>query len=125
MLADGFFEWKKIEGGKTPMYLRLRSGSAFGFAGLWEQWKSPDGELLESCTIVTAPANELVAPIHERMPVILTRSARAPWLNPERLAKAEAVRSLVCIDASELEAFEVAPIVNSPRNDVPETIKPV
>ena len=81
--ADGFFEWKKLGKLKQPFRIVLKNREPFGFAGLWEHWKSPDGEEILSCTIITTEANELLKAVHERMPVILDREAEAVWLDPK------------------------------------------
>src|SRR2546423_1783444 len=73
VLADGFYEWEKTGGHKTPMFIHLKSGRPFGFAGLYETWRPPLGDALVTCTIITTEANELVSPIHDRMPVIVPR----------------------------------------------------
>ena len=82
VLADGFYEWMKVGKSKVPMRITLRSGQPFGFAGLWETWKSPEGALVRSCTIITTTPNEVMEPIHNRMPVILPREAEGLWLAP-------------------------------------------
>ena len=82
VLADGFFEWRKEGKEKIPTYIFLKSGQPFAMAGLWETWKNPEGELVRSCTIVTTQPNEFMAPIHNRMPVILSQETEAPWLDP-------------------------------------------
>lgn len=80
--ATGFYEWKKVEGGKQPYLLRLRDGAPFGFAGLWSAWRDREsGETLESCAIVTTSPNPLAATVHDRMPVILPRERHALWLD--------------------------------------------
>jgi len=79
--ADGFDEWTGEKGHRRPMRFRLRSGAPFAFAGLYETWRSPEGALLNTCTIVTTVPNALIAPIHDRMPVILTPAAEALWLD--------------------------------------------
>src|SRR6266581_7250696 len=81
VIADGFYEWKSVNGSKTPMYITLKSGEPFAFAGLWDIWKSPDGQQIRTCTIITTEPNELVASIHDRMPVILSADAREEWLD--------------------------------------------
>ncbi|MFQ5796473.1 MAG: SOS response-associated peptidase [Candidatus Bipolaricaulia bacterium] len=73
LLADGFYEWQTAESGKIPVYIRLKSRLPFGFAGLWESWTSPDDQALNTCTIVTTEPNELIQPIHNRMPVIVPK----------------------------------------------------
>jgi len=84
VLADGFYEWRKVEGSrKQPMLIRRRDHAPFAFAGLWEVWRGPDGPL-ETCTIVTTAANALLAPIHDRMPVILDPADHEAWLDPAR-----------------------------------------
>ena len=89
--ADGFYEWQKIEGGKQPYYFHGRDGRPLAFAGLWETWSGPDGQDLETCTILTTGANRVMRPIHHRMPVILPAKDRELWLaldadNKEALA---------------------------------------
>jgi putative SOS response-associated peptidase YedK len=122
VLADGFYEWQRKEGKKQPFYFRLNSGQPFGFAGLWEKWKSPEGLEINSCTIVTTQANELLQSIHDRMPVILADRDYDLWLNPEE-KKAEALQQLlVPYPASEMTATPVSTKVNNPRHDSPDCI---
>ena len=83
VVADGFYEWQKVAGGKRPMHITLQSGEPFAFAGLWETWRDPSGVVIPSCTIITTTPNELMAPIHDRMPVILPREVESLWLDPE------------------------------------------
>src|SRR5207302_11092084 len=80
--ADGFYEWQPVGDKKQPWHFRLKEGRPFAFAGLWECWKSPEGEPVESCTLITTDANELVQSIHDRMPVILAPEEYEVWLNP-------------------------------------------
>ncbi|HEY8468706.1 MAG TPA: SOS response-associated peptidase [Longimicrobiales bacterium] len=124
VLADGFYEWRRDPGGKTPMLVRLASRRPFALAGLWDRWVPRDGgEPLDSCTIVTTEASPFLRPIHDRMPVILDRGEREEWLrsdtSPERL------RELLRPYGGELEAYEVSRLVNSPANDVPACVEPV
>lgn len=81
--ADGFYEWKKEGNKKIPYCFGLKSGYPFFFAGLYEHWIAPDKKQVETCTIITTRANDVVAPIHDRMPVIVPKVARALWLNPD------------------------------------------
>lgn len=81
VLADGFYEWLQTPAGKQPMRITLASGEPFAMAGLWESWHAPDGSLLRTFTIVTGEPNELVAPIHNRMPAILLPEHEAIWLD--------------------------------------------
>lgn len=122
--ADSFYEWRKEGKAKIPMRFCLRSRRVFAFAGLWEGYTSGDGETLFTCTIVTTAANELVQPIHDRMPVILTGAAIDQWL--DRDLPGEGVRPLLRpYPAEEMEAYEVSPRVNSVANDDPDLIEPV
>ncbi len=86
ILADGFYEWRlDPDGKKRPVRYTLDDGAPFGFAGLWTSWRDPEsGESLRSCTIITTTANELVAPVHDRMPVILPRGCRGRVARPRR-----------------------------------------
>jgi putative SOS response-associated peptidase YedK len=119
--ADGFFEWRKDGKARQPLLVRRGDRAPFAFAGLWERWKQPDGNVLRSCTIVTCPPNALVAPVHNRMPVILALEDFSRWLDPEAGG-----RELLKPCPSEwLEAYEVSPRVNSPANDDPECIAPL
>jgi putative SOS response-associated peptidase YedK len=103
--ASGFYEWLKLAGGKQPMHIRRRDGRPFAFAGLWEQWRGPDGPV-RTYTIVTTEPNALMAPIHNRMPVILSGEDAARWLDPE--ATLDALTALLEPCPPEpLEAFPV------------------
>ena len=84
VLADGFYEWKQLEGGKAkqPVYIYMKSRQPFAFAGLWDLWHAPDGSEVRSCTIITTQPNELLQSIHNRMPVILPSQAQPVWLDP-------------------------------------------
>jgi putative SOS response-associated peptidase YedK len=127
ILADGFFEWAHaIEktARKTPYYFHLVSGKAFTFAGLWEFWRSPSGEEIRSCTIITCPANERIAAFHDRMPVILPEAVRWKWLDPA--AKPASLNSfLVPYPAGEIAYHPVSTMVNSPTVDDPACVLPV
>jgi putative SOS response-associated peptidase YedK len=120
--ADGFFEWRKQGKLRQPLLIRRKDQASFAFAGLWERWKDPaDGTVVHSCTIITCPANELVAPIHDRMPVILAPEAHARWLNP---AATDARSLLAPHPAAWLERVPVNPRVNNPSYDDAECIQP-
>ncbi len=126
ILADGFYEWQKLGGKqKRPMRITLTSGEPFAFAGLWETWQDPEGEVVTSCTIITTSANDALRPIHDRMPVILPQEAEAFWLDKtveDPLALASVIASY---PDDELEAFEVSTLVNNTRNKGPEVMTPV
>ena len=81
--ADGFYEWKKEGNQKIPFSFHLKSGKPFAFAGLYEQWIAPDKKPVETCTIITTQANDIVAPVHDRMPVIVPKAGQELWLNPQ------------------------------------------
>jgi putative SOS response-associated peptidase YedK len=80
IVADGFYEWKREGNKKIPLYYYLKSGRPFGFAGLYEKWLAPDKKEINTCTIITTAANELIAPVHDRMPVILSKDQEKAWL---------------------------------------------
>jgi len=124
VVADGFYEWRRDPGGRTPIYIRLVTRRPFAMAGIWDRWVPRDGgEPLESCAIITTAANPSVRPIHDRMPVILDREERAEWL--DRGTDRERLRALLEPYTGQLEAYEVSRLVNSPANDVPACIEPV
>lgn len=126
VLADGFYEWQQGRGKiKTPHYIRLRSGEPFALAGLWEEWHSPEGDQLLTCTIITTEPNELVAQYHNRMPVILPESTYERWLDPSERQPDELDDLLGPYPAAEMEGFAVSTLVNSPGNDDPSCIEPV
>jgi putative SOS response-associated peptidase YedK len=127
IFADGYYEWQAQPGSKAkvPHFIRLRSGAPFAFAGLWDAWHSPDGSEVLSATIITTEPNELMAPIHNRMPVILKKSAYPLWLNPEPQTPTQLQSLLVPSPAEEMEAYPVSTLVNSPNNDRAECILPV
>ena len=123
VIADGFYEWKKVPGGKIPMRIVLKSGEPIGFAGLWETWKSPEGDPVQSCTIITTTSNALMEPIHNRMPVILAQEAEKVWLDVSVPSNTSELRELlVPYSAAEMEAYEVSTLVNSSKNDVAEVL---
>jgi len=123
--ADGFYEWQKTADGKRPMRITLASGEPFAFAGLWEIWNTPKGDTVHTCTILTTSANESLAPIHNRMPVILSREAEDIWLDHTVQDKSLLKSLFVPYDPSETVAYEVSTLVNSAANNVPEAISPV
>lgn len=126
ILADGFYEWRSDPDGrgKTPMYIRMASGAPFAFAGLWEVWR-PDDTPVVSCTIITTTPNALIAPILNRMPVILPLTAYDRWLDPVEQRAGALHDLLVPYPATEMVAYPVSRYVNSPSNDDPNCIRPV
>jgi len=127
ILADGFYEWKQDPNlrSKQPMYICLNNSQPFAFAGLWEVWKSPEGDEVHSCTIITTGPNTLLEPIHNRMPVILPADAYKEWLSVEDRQPAQLNGLLVPYPPSEMMAFPVSRMVNSPQAESPELVKPV
>ncbi len=115
--ATHFYEWQKRGTAKHPWCIRLRDGSPMAFAGLWERWSSPDGSELESCAILTTSANALMAPLHERMPVILRHEDVDRWLDPALQKAGDVADLLAPFDANAMEAFEVSTYVNNARNE--------
>jgi putative SOS response-associated peptidase YedK len=125
ILADGFYEWQTIPGSKAkqPMFIHLKDRQPFGLAGLWEVWHPGDENIL-SCTIITTEPNEFMAQIHTRMPVILPPSAWEEWLDPGEQPPDALAPLLTAYPASEMAAYPVSTVVNSPANDTPECIAP-
>ena len=122
--ADGFYEWKRDGGTRWPVRFTLASGEPFAFAGLWQTWQDPRGETAASCTIITTEANELLRPVHDRMPVILPRDLEPLWL--EEVQDATALSSLLTpYPPGGMDAYEVSTLVNSALNDGLELIAPV
>ncbi len=127
VLADGFYEWQQQEHKKQkqPFYFRLSDERPFAFAGLWEHWKGEDGEEIESCTLLTTEANELMQPIHNRMPVILDPKDYDLWLDAE-VKKPELLQPLLHpYGSEEMTAYPVSTVVNKPSNDSAECIERV
>ena len=121
--ADGFYEWVKMGTTKQPMHIRRRDGELFAFAGLWEEWRSPEGWPLRSCTIITVAANELVAPIHDRMPAMLLPEDEALWLDHGVTATERVLPVLRPYPAVEMEAYPVSPRVNKAGVNDPECVR--
>lgn len=127
VIADGFYEWKKDGRKRFGYWIRRRDGRPFAMAGLWERWKGERRELeppLETCTIITTDSNEVVAPIHDRMPVLLTGEDVARWLDPAE-ARAEALKGLLrpC-PPGVIESVPVGTFVNDVRHEGPRCIEP-
>jgi putative SOS response-associated peptidase YedK len=122
VLSDGFYEWKK-EKAKIPFRIIMKDSGPFAMAGIWDKWVSGDGEIVHSFSILTTGPNELMASIHDRMPVILRPEDEKFWLGME---SPDALLPLLRPYPSELmTAYPVSSLVNSPKNDIPEIIKPL
>lgn len=122
--ADGFYEWRQEGNRRVPVYIRRRDGALFAFAGLWDEWQSPDGSPLRTCTIITTEPNALIAPIHNRMPAILKPEHEALWLDTSLKDPIQLLTMLRAYPEAEMEAYPVSPRVNNPRNDDPLCIQP-
>jgi putative SOS response-associated peptidase YedK len=121
ILADSFYEWKRVGKDKTPMRIKKTDGSIFAMAGIWNTYIRPDGVKVHSCAIITTSANKLVADIHDRMPVILNQVDQKVWLN--QVSDTIALKALLKpYPETEMEAYEVSSIVNNAANDVVECI---
>ncbi len=125
IVADGFYEWQRLGGRKQPYFIALADGRPFGFAGLWERWAGDGGAPVESCTILTTAANGTVAPIHDRMPVILGREQHAAWLDPGVADTAGVLPLLRPLPDDAVRAFPVGLLVNNPANDLPACRDPL
>jgi putative SOS response-associated peptidase YedK len=122
VLADGFYEWRRLSRKKQPYYFQLQDGELFAFAGLWERWQR-NGDTIESCTIVTTQANQLVASVHDRMPVMLAAADYDVWLDPA--TPIDQLQALLHPYASEaMYCYPVSAIVNTPTRDDPSCIHP-
>ncbi|MGB5297882.1 MAG: SOS response-associated peptidase [Thiogranum sp.] len=117
--ANGFYEWPKTQSGKVPYFIHPRDQSVMGFAGLWDIWVNPAGERIGSCTIITTAANEVIQPLHDRMPLIITPDDYGVWLTGNVDGVSEVMRIFPSV---QLEAYPVSTRVNKPENDDPSCI---
>jgi putative SOS response-associated peptidase YedK len=123
--ADGFFEWRRVgRTGTIPMRVRMRDQKPFTMAGLWDLWRDPNGEELYSFTIITTPANKLLRPIHDRMPLILEPSNRTTMARPNSVDRRFISVWMVPFLSDLMEVYEVSRLVNEPKNDSLECIEP-
>ncbi len=123
--ASGFYEWKKDGAHTTPFYIRLREVPVFSFAGLYDIWHDPQGTGYATYTIITTGPNELVAPIHNRMPAILDRDNETRWVSNDVLAADDLTKILAPYPHGEMEAYPVSPLVNNPGSDDERFILPI
>jgi putative SOS response-associated peptidase YedK len=125
--ATGFYEWQKREGSKQkqPYHIGLKDDQPFAFAGLWDEWHKSDGEVIESFTILTTDANELMRPIHNRMPVILPRADHGAWLDPGLQDRETLTQMLRPFPPEEMSAYPISTFVNAPRNEGPQCVEKV
>jgi putative SOS response-associated peptidase YedK len=146
MVADGFYEWQKAGRAKQPYFIRLRDGRPFAFAGLWECWEAekgtgpicaqhPEGRpgkldlspfppRLETCTLLTTDANDLMRPLHDRMPVIIPPESYNAWLDPATEDPRQLAPLLTPYPSEAMEAFPVGALVNNPKHESPACIEP-
>lgn len=125
--TDGFYEWKKEGKLKQPYHIRRKDRRPFAFAGLWSRWRPKEGgaEPLDTFTILTTDSNELIRPLHDRMPVILDSASFDLWLDPAVDDRARLLELLVPYDGSVMETVPVSRTVNSPAYDGPDCIAPL
>jgi putative SOS response-associated peptidase YedK len=121
---SGFYEWHAMGGRKQAYYLTSSDGEELVFAGLWDEWHSPAGERLLSCTILVGPANTFIAPLHDRMPIILPEEAFHTWLAPQTPLELLCQLLVPCAPQA-LRGWPVSPAVNQVRNDFPELLRPL
>jgi len=121
--ADGFFEWERVGRSKRPFYFQLSDESQFAFAGIWDQWRSGD-KSIKSCAIITTPANELIEPLHDRMPAILRPESYRVWLDP-KTDPGVLKEILAPFASSKMKSYPVSSAVNHPENDNKDLIERV
>jgi putative SOS response-associated peptidase YedK len=124
VVSDGFYEWQRTDGRKQPYFIGLKSDRPFGLAGLSERWEN-QGQPVETCTILTTDANELMQPIHERMPVMVPPDQYGLWLDPQCKDTSKLVNLLLPFPAKGMVAYRVSPLVNDPKHDVPQCVKAI
>jgi len=112
IVADGFYEWQKIGNAKKPLYFSLKSGDPFGFAGLHETWASPDQQEVHTCTIITTDSNQLIEPIHDRMPVKVPKDFETKWIDPDNQNQKELMSVLKPYPSEEMDMSEVTISLN-------------
>lgn len=115
--ADGFYEWRKMGKIKQPYCFEVGEGEVFALAGLWDEWTSPDGEIIESCTILTTGPNSVVEDFHDRMPVIVPADKYDLWLDPDVTGFAAIRDILKPFDATQMHRYPVSTKLNNSKND--------
>lgn len=123
--ADGFYEWMAVGKKRRPVRFQLKGGELFAFAGLYEETKNEDGEIIQrTCTIITTAPNEMVAPVHNRMPVILKPGDEALWISKECADPEKLLPILTAYDSEKMDFYRVSAVVNNARSNSPECIEP-
>jgi putative SOS response-associated peptidase YedK len=125
VVADGFYEWQHTASRKQPYFFQLRDQRPFGFAGLWERWQGPEGSAVETCALLTTEANDLVRPIHDRMPVIVAPADYPLWLDPAVEEPRQLSRLWTPYPAGEMTAYAVGTWINSPAHEDRRCIEPL
>ena len=125
VLADSFYEWQRAGSVRKPMRIIMESGEPFAFAGLWAIWRDSEGNRIPSCTVITTEANDLLRPIHHRMPVILPREMEELWLDRDVQDVAVLENALTAYPSELMQTYQVSTLVNSARNNVPQVVEPV
>jgi len=124
--ASGFYEWKKTGEGKQPCWIFLKEQPILSFAGPYSQWRDPEGTVIGTYTIITTEPNTLMAPIHNRMPVILTKEGEEEWLNPDETETERLTKLLIPYDDRAMDCYPVSTAVNSARGeDTKDLIRPM
>lgn len=118
--ASGYYEWRRSGERKQPYHIRMPDGALFAFGGLWDRCRTESGKVIESCTIITTPPTPALEVIHNRMPLIIPRSAYGPWLAGEDPGK-----HIKSYDETDMEIYPVSTFVNNPRNDDPRCVEAV
>lgn len=125
IVADGFYEWKKLDGKtKQPFCFTMANDALFAFAGIWDRWNNPEGKFVETCSILTTVPNRLLQDVHDRMPVILSPDAYDTWLDPGLNDVATVADLLKPFDSNLMKRYSVSTRVNSPKNDDPSCTEP-
>ncbi len=125
VIADGFYEWRGEGKLKKPYYFHLKNRAPMGFAGLYESWNGPEERVVNSCTIITTEPNSLMRPIHHRMPVIISRNNYRNWLNNDDFDAKSLLYMLGPYPSTDMDCYQVSPLVNSPQNNSSQCIQPI
>jgi len=123
--ASGFYEWKKLPRGKQPYFFRLARAMPLAFAGMWDRWVAPSGDVVESCTIITTRPNSLTKLVHDRMPAIVDPEDQDRWLESAPQDKSQLAGILRPYPASRMAGYPVSSAVNKPGNEMPDLIEPI
>jgi putative SOS response-associated peptidase YedK len=123
VIVDGFYEWQRVEKKKQPFAIRRADGEPFALAGIWEESITSQGEVIETCAIITGEASGVLIPLHNRMPLIVAPASYARWLSPH--TRADELMAVLAPDASALVSYPVNTLVNSPGNDDARCLEPL